>query len=305
MRQLLVSALFIALSFVSVDLVKGQQAWTVEKLDANSVPEEIVPDNRPLSSGGLPDGRVAIAGEKSTIRKAWYSKPTGRYNHGILGDKIEAGILVVETNRGIKLGYKLPETEVFEDITPRLADLDGDGKTEVITIQSSLLAGASLAIYQVNGGVLELRVRSAFIGRPNRWLNIAGIANYTGNKTSEIALVVTPHIGGRLDLFKFHKGKLYRLMSERGFSNHFIGSREQRLSASYRENGMRQVNLALPSADRKNLMIMKAGPTGWVQEGIAPLPAPIDKAIGVALEDGKVKFTVGLSNGSVYAITKK
>jgi hypothetical protein len=41
----------------------------------------------------------------------------------------------------------LPETEVFEDLAPRLADLDGDGKAEIIVVQSHRDLGARLAVY--------------------------------------------------------------------------------------------------------------------------------------------------------------
>ncbi len=283
----------------------AQTKWTITRQDASAFAPDIVPDNRAKAINGLPDGRIASAGGNATIVKAWYAKPTGRYKHDVLGDAIEAGALVVETDRGVRLKYLLQETDVFEDITPRLADLDGDGKTEVITIQSNLLAGASIAIYQVSNNTLVRSAQSRYIGRPFRWLNIAGIANYTGNRTPEIALVITPHIGGILELYKFHQGKLFRLFAERGFSNHFIGSREQRLSASYLDTSSRRVNLALPSADRKSLMIMATGARGWIQKGIAHLPAPIDKAIGVSLNGGRATFTLGLSNGSVYSISQQ
>lgn len=302
MKTFLLVMMFAAAAITGSVDAHAQQAWQIEKLDASTLPNEIVPETREKSVNGLPDGRVATAGGNATIRQAWYSKPTGRYGHAVLGDTIEGGSLVVVTNRGVKLKYRLHETEVFEDITPRLADLDGDGKTEVITIQANLLAGAAIAIYQVNNNTLVRAARSKYIGQAFRWLNIAGISNYTGNRTPEIAIVVTPHIGGRLDLYKFHGGRLLRLMSKQGFSNHFIGSRELRLSATYLSQTPNKANLTLPSADRTSMMIMSAQATGWVQKGIIRLPSPIDKAIGVSGSGDKVKFTVGLSDGSVYSV---
>ncbi len=77
-------------------------------------------------AGALPDGFVATA-QTGDIRKAWYGRPTGRYAHGVLGDAIEGGSLVVVTDNGRKREFVLPENQVFEDITPRIRDLDGDG----------------------------------------------------------------------------------------------------------------------------------------------------------------------------------
>ena len=75
------------------------------------------------------------------------------------------------------------------------------------------------------------------------------------------------------------------------------------MSASY-PNGKGGMNLALPSADRKALMIMAVGASGWVQVAIARLPARIDKAIDVRGEGEQVTFTVGLEDGSVYSVFK-
>lgn len=75
----------------------------------------------------LPAGGIAEAKGNGPVR-AWYEKPTKRYDHGVLGDAIEAGSLVVFDNAGRKYEVVLPETFVFEDITPRIADLDGDGE---------------------------------------------------------------------------------------------------------------------------------------------------------------------------------
>ena len=62
------------------------------------------------------------------------------------------------------------------------------------------------------------------------------------------------------------------------------------------------MNMALPSANRKELKIMSMGSKGWERLGGVLLPAPVDKAISVKGSGESVKFTVGLSDGSVYSI---
>jgi len=73
--------------------------------------------------GALPDGFVDTSAS-GDIRRAWYGRPTDRYGHGVLGDAVEGGSLVVETATGERFELTLPETQVFEDITPRIVDLD-------------------------------------------------------------------------------------------------------------------------------------------------------------------------------------
>ena len=42
--------------------------------------------------------------------------------------------------------YQLPLNRVFEDLVPRLVDLDGDGRDEVVLVESDLLRGAALVV---------------------------------------------------------------------------------------------------------------------------------------------------------------
>lgn len=257
-------------------------------------PSEIVVETR-KAGGGLPDGLIATS-PTGDIASAYYVGPTKRYAHGIMGDAVEAAGLVVETRDGRKLSIELPDAEVFEDRYPRLADLDDDGTVEVITIRSSTRAGAAVTIYGVRGGRLVQKATTAFIGRANRWLNIAAIAPFLGGDNNQIAYVTTPHIGGTLHLISYESGVLSDHGSAYGFSNHLIGSRELRLSAMMVIDGA--LALALPSANRAALRIMRFGDNGPVEIAAVPLPGRIDKAIGRTARG----FVVGLSDGTVLAV---
>jgi hypothetical protein len=134
--------------------------------------------------------------------------PTTRYGHSILGDAVEAGELIVKSAKGRTFSLVLPPSEVFEDRYPRLADLDGDGTVEVVAIRSSLSFGASVAVYGLRKGTVMELASTPFIGRANRWLNIAGIARFRGRRGRETAYVQAPHIGGTLFLYAFEQGRL-------------------------------------------------------------------------------------------------
>jgi hypothetical protein len=200
----------------------------------------------------LPDGGIAIhAG--GAVAKAWYSAPTARYDHGALGDSLEAGALSVQTRDGVTIDYELDQSLVFEDITPRLVDLDHDGQAEIVTIVSSVKLGASLAVFAFDGRRLKLVARTEFIGTTHRWLNVAGIADYDGDGKADIAIIKTPHLGGALEIRGFDGKRLRLIGSLGGFSNHVIGTRNLDLSATVDADGDGRSELLVPSADRTRL----------------------------------------------------
>jgi len=253
---------------------------------------------------GLPDGEVSHF--NGSITAAWYEMPTDRYQHGILGDAVEAGELVVRLKNGALIRHTLPDHQVFEDRTPRIIDLDGFGGPEVITILSDVNLGASVAVFHIKEDKLEMAAQTPPIGRSYRWLNIAGIEDFDGDGRLQIAAVETPHIGGTLKFWTWKPGKdksnLVLSGQAHGFSNHFIGSREQRLSAVEDFNNDGVADLALPGNDRKSLHLLSVA-SGEVSEiASISLPHKIDKAIATEYSGSSIIITLGLADGSVHAI---
>lgn len=251
---------------------------------------------------GLPDGKIATSRRFKTIKQTWYVLPTRRYGHGILGDAIEAGGLIVKTANGKRITSILPKNEVFEDRIPRMADLNGDGKAEIVTILSSTSKGGSIAVFGLRGNKLEKIAQTPFIGRSNRWLNIAGIADFNGDGRLDIAGVWTPHIGGTLKFWTLSNGRLSQIGSIRGFSNHFIGSRDQRLSAISDVDGNGTLDLVLPSSGRDALRMVGFAKGRLRELASIKMPRRIDKAIAATGKGKKSIFTVGLSDGSTHAV---
>jgi hypothetical protein len=154
-----------------------------------------------------------------TITKADYAAPTTRYAHGVLGDAVEWGALRLTLADGRRLTMTLPESLVFEDIAPRLADLDGDGAPEVITVESSLTQGARIAIYSPNGRITA----TPHIGQRNRWLAPIGAADMDGDGAMEIAYIDRPHLAKTLRIWRYHGGQLTQIATAKGLTNHKIG----------------------------------------------------------------------------------
>lgn len=85
-------------------------------------------------------------------RCGWLASPTLRYPHAALGSREHAGSLHVVLAQGAgpqELVYRLPPHRVFEDRIPRLVDLDGDGRDEIVVIESDALRGTALVVFGV------------------------------------------------------------------------------------------------------------------------------------------------------------
>ena len=175
----------------------------------------------------LPEGAISRSTDSAVF--AQYAMPTEKYGHGILGDKIEAEQLVVVVD-GVFYEHKLPDEYVFEDISPRLYDVDGDGELEFITIRTHISRGGGIAIYKIVGEQLVEFAHLAEIGSRHRWLNIVAIADLDHDKIMELVWIETPHIGGILKVAKIEAGSLKVLAEKAQYSNHSIGERNLCLS---------------------------------------------------------------------------
>lgn len=159
---------------------------------------------------------------------ARFADPTDRYPHNVLGDLPGYGALEVQIGTGASLRLALPETRVFEDIAPRLWDVDGDGVAEIVVVESDQQLGARLTAWTVQqsaDGAFSLALLAAgdFIGTRFRWLAPVGIADFTGNGKPEIAYVEMPHLAKRLVIVQLEGHRFVPIAQLDGISNHRIG----------------------------------------------------------------------------------
>ena len=226
-------------------------AWAVGWEDGSPSLTATDPPPRAREPGMLPDGGIALG--TGVIRRAWFAEPTEEYGHAILGDGIEAKALAIETADGALLTLRAPQGTVFEDLTPRLWDLDADGEAEAWVIRAGPREGARLEAYAIHQGEFILRFATDPIGQGYRWLNPVGVADFTGDGQREVALVQTPHIGGILTLYRPAGVYLERVMRVPGFSNHAIGSRALGLSWIGDIDGDGAADILLPGQSRREL----------------------------------------------------
>jgi hypothetical protein len=209
------------------------------------------PAEAPRPSDIIPHGRIAVG--NNDIAMAWLAEGTGRYPHGVLGDKIEAAAVRVLTASRAPVDFVLREDSVFEDVAPRLVDIDRDGRDEILVVRSHREAGASLLLLGLRGDRIVRLAESQAIGIPNRWINPIGAADFDGDGEIEIAAVETPHIGGQLVIYKVDGRRLREMARFIGYTNHVAGSAELGMSAILDVDGDGIPDIVLPSQDRREL----------------------------------------------------
>ncbi|WP_420594068.1 hypothetical protein [Deinococcus sp.] len=171
----------------------------------------LLPDTRPgwadLRGNGDPSLTV-LAG------------PSGRYAHGVLGDKLEATELLAVDRHTLNVEYRLtlPAPFVFEDWEARPLK---DGQREVLAlVRSGPIGGAALIIAGLSGDKLGILAAGPDFGQPSRWLAPA-------SDGASLYAVHTPHIGGVLNKYTF-AGNTLKAVPVSGVpavSTHRIGQR--------------------------------------------------------------------------------
>lgn len=224
----------------------------------------------------------AVSGQHD-IAWAWLGSPTQRYPHGALGSSVHAAslhVLVRTPEAGLQeLVYTLPLRRVFEDRVPRLADLDGDGRDEIILVEADTFDGAAMVVFGLRAdGAQKTRHIAELARAPNagsafRWLNPVGVADFDGDGHLDIASVITPHVGGVLTLYHYRPPRLVPYARAMDVSNHRMGMLEQRLAVIVEQVGHRPT-VMLPNMQLDALHALRWIAPGKWQELADPRPLP-------------------------------
>jgi hypothetical protein len=194
---------------------------------------------------------VVVRGD-GTIRRAWFASPTERFSHGVLGDGTEAAELRVETTDGHMLTAQAGDGAVFEDLAPRLWDVDGDADAEVWAVRSGASEGTRVEAYGVRDGELQLLIATP-PKDARQWLNPIGLADFSGDGWLELALIADPEDRGFLTLYRVSGDALVQQLTVPGFSNHAPGSHQLGMSWVGDIDGDSAADVLVPGKSRREL----------------------------------------------------
>jgi hypothetical protein len=250
----------------------------------------LTPPVPPPAAAKRLDKSQAVQGGKD-IAWAWLGTPTARYPHTALGSVQHAAslhVLVAGASGALQERvYTLPFHRVFEDLTVRLADLDGDGRDEIIVVESDATRGSSTVVLGLRPAarpaqkarmeVVEL-ARSPYAGSTFRWLNPVGVADFDGDGRLDIASVITPHIGGVLTLYHYRPPRLEPYAQAMDTSNHRMGDPEQQLAVIVEHPSLRPT-VIVPDMGLKALHALRWELGGQWKElaDVKALPARVQR----------------------------
>jgi len=204
-----------------------------------------------LDVGALPDGRLVRTGGRVFA----LAGVTGRYDHGVLGDGLEAGAAVVVDAEDWRVEHRIDVAPaVVEGIAPLAADVEGDGEPEVIVTLSDADRGARVAAFGLDGGRIAT---GPAIGQGYRWRHQLAVAPFGPGGETELAAVRTPHIGGTAEFYRLREGRFEIVAERAGYSSHAAGSRNLDGGLAGDLDGDGRTELLVPTDDRGTLAALR------------------------------------------------
>jgi hypothetical protein len=260
-----------------------------------------------LSSGGvetgrlalraLPDSRLLTDGEGRILLLA---DATTRYPHGVVGDRVEAGsIVLVETQPAVRVVTAIPiqPDAVVEGIAPIWADLNGDGVREIVVTVSDAEVGSRIVVYDEAGQIVA---EGPPIGRGGRWRHQLAVAPFGPSGELELAVVMTPHIGGIVEFYRLRNGSLDIVATLAGASTHRIGSRNLDMALAGDFDGDGRVELLAPDQSQAELWGIQRVEGGAEVDWRLPIGGRLSTNLAaVEGSDNRISVAAGREDGTL------
>ena len=214
---------------------------------------DLLIDDVRLPVNALPDSRILM---DAYNRLLILSDPTTRYDHGVVGDELEASaitLLEIEPETRVIQTIAIHEPDVIEGISAIWADINNDGNRDIIVTLSNNQTGARITVFNEDG---DLLAESDPIGLGYRWRHQLAVARFDANQPPLLASIRTPHIGGIVEFFQYNNGRLEIVKEIKGFSTHSIGSRnlDSAIAADFNNDGI--VELLAPDQPHTSLGVI-------------------------------------------------
>lgn len=251
----------------------------------------------------LPDSRI-VHDKIGTI--VVLTDPTDAYAHGVLGDDLEAKSFTVVNmtdNPPSVTRIRMEQDWVIEGTSALFHDWNDDGEREILVTRSRSGDGGQLALYSTSGKKLAT---SASIGRSFRWRHQLAVANILleGDTSPQPTLisVLTPHIGGVIEAFRWQGNQLVLKDRLPGFTSHIIGTRNLDMAVMGQflphTNQRSPQNLLIPNQAKSHLGIISFSQNGPKVENSLELRNRIITNISATQDlESNIAVAVGTSDG--------
>ncbi len=249
----------------------------------------------PIPVNSLPDARIL---QDEHGRLLLLSGPTEKYDHGVLGDSMEAASITRmddPLSGDVSAVVQMPDGLVIEGLAPIWADLNGDGEREIIVTVSNTQQGAQILVFSEDGQQIAA---GPTIGQGYRWRHQIAVAPFGPKGEIELVDVLTPHLGGMVEFYQWQGDQLKVVTQVTGYTSHVIGTRNLDMAAAGDFDGDGRLELLLPNQTRTELSAIRRTPDGAAVVWSLPLDGRMTTNLGaVTLPDGSIAIGIGQENG--------
>ena len=250
-----------------------------------------------LDTDALPDARLLVDDDERVL---FVSNPTERYPHGVLGDGVEAASITLAEltpEPHVVRTFDVPAPSVLEGIAPIWTDLNGDGVREIVVTLSDAVGGARVVAYAEDGSVVA---QGPPAGHGDRWRHPIAVAPFGPLGELELAVILTPHIGGVVEFYTLEDRRLKIVATLPGFTSHVLGSRNLDMAVAADPSGEGQAVLLAPSQDRSHIGAIRHGTNGAETAWIIDVDGLIVTNVGAAgMDDDRLSVSVGRSDSTL------
>jgi hypothetical protein len=206
----------------------------------------------------LPDARVTeiFAGALAAL-----VGPTDHYDHGVLGDALEASAIEVRDQAGSVVRIPVGPAEVIEGTSAMVVELvPNDPSHELLVTVSDADHGARLRAYGLDGSVVA---ESEPIGQGYRWLHQVGAGRLAPDGQLEVIAVRTPHIGGIVEAYRLEGDRLVPVAVIDGYSSHQLGSANLDMALLADTDGDGRLDVVVPTQPMDEIALLARTDDGF------------------------------------------
>lgn len=181
---------------------------------------------------------------------------------------------------------------VFEGLYPLVADLDDDGRPEVVTTVATATGGARIRVYTPDG-----RERATGPAYGPGWRHQLCAAPFGPDDTTELAVVRKPHVDRTLEYYRLDAGDLTIRATREGYATHTYGSRNVDGGLGGDFDGDGRTELLVPTTDRTALSLVRRVADRAEPVGALPLGARLTTNLVGVRAAGQVAVGAGTADG--------